>query len=126
MDTGVILSRMATTEDATGHLTVVRDVTFKPDPNSIWQSPLTHNRYPLRWTIDIGNIELKTSGDVPDQEMPVLANKGAIWEGSVSAEATEGGKVINGAVPDGPVKLTPGVGYMELVGYGPNGRAPER
>jgi predicted secreted hydrolase len=121
MDTGAIIASMATIEDASGRLTVARDVTFTPDPSSVWESPATKIQYPLDWKADIGNIELTIKPDVLDQEIPVLANKGAIWEGSVTVQASEDATGANGNTTNGPANITPGVGYQELVGYGAGG-----
>jgi predicted secreted hydrolase len=117
LDTGVTLATMATIEDATGKLTVSRNVVFWSDSNSVWTSPATHIAYPLHWIVDIGNMRLSITPDVQDQEMPVLANKGAIWEGSASVVATENPAVSAANGGNGPETSTHGTGYMELVGY---------
>ena len=117
MDTGEIFSPMATIEDASGNLTVTRNITFTPDPASVWLSPRTGIRYPLNWSVGLPDqgLTLDISPVMDDQEMPVMASGGAIWEGSVKVDAYAG---LPGNVDtNGPVKAIPGVGYQELVGY---------
>jgi hypothetical protein len=48
---------------------------------------------------------LKISPDMLDEEMPVLASGGAIWEGACTVDAQVKGAAV------------PGVAYQELVGY---------
>lgn len=114
--TGKTFQPMATFEDSSGKTTVTRDITFRPDPGSVWTSPRSGIRYPLAWTITFPNqhLQLLIRPDIQDQEMPVLANGGYIWEGPcrVTADTKYGLKPANAAA------AVAGVAYQELVGYG--------
>lgn len=114
--TGKIFKPLATFEDASGKLTVTKNITFTPDPKSDWTSPRSGVTYPLHWTIAFPDqhVSLDIVPDCDDQEMPVLANGGYIWEGSchVTADRQYGMAAVDRSVP--PVD---GVAYQELVGY---------
>ncbi len=110
---GSILGPMATSEDAAGKTRVTRKIEFIP--SGVWESPSTHLRYPLQWTIRFPDWheEVDVHAAVPDQEMPVLANGGAIWEGTVAVRGT-----TTPAAGQTPPSASQGTAYMELVGYG--------
>jgi predicted secreted hydrolase len=111
--TGKYFAPMATIEDASGNLIVTKHVLFTPDHASDWTSTTTGAVYPLDWQIDLpdNDLHLSVAPVMNDQEMPVMAGRGSIWEGSVDVTA-------NG-LAGGAVALSTGKGYMELVGYGP-------
>lgn len=114
--TGKTFQPMATFQDAAGKTTVTKDITFTADPGSTWTSPRSGLRYPLAWTITFPaeHMQLHITPDTDDQEMPVLANGGYIWEGSCGVTANSAyGLATNRTGP--PVA---GVAYEELVGYG--------
>ncbi len=118
--TGRIFMPLATMQDKDGNLRVTKAITFTPDPASKWKSPHSGASYPLNWNIDFPewHLGLSIKPDTADQEMPVLANGGYIWEGSckVTADTTWGLETLR-AVP--PVA---GVAYQELVGYNSAGK----
>ena len=107
---GSIFQPLATIEEKSGHLTVTRNLVFTPDPGSVWESPATHVRYPLKWTVTLpdAGLSLTITTPVKEQEMPVLASGGAIWEGTVDVAAKDS---------HAPPAAIAGKGYMELVGY---------
>jgi predicted secreted hydrolase len=107
LQTGKTFFPCATLEDATGRQMTTHNIVFQYDPTSIWSSPTTGTNYPLNWNVAFPdqNIALTIKPYIPDQEMPVLATGGAIWEGACQVTAEVNGTVV------------PGVAYMELVGY---------
>jgi predicted secreted hydrolase len=109
LKTGKTFFPLATFQDKSGKITVTKNIVFTPDPESVWRSAATAIRYPLNWTVAFPDqgVTLHITPDTEDQEMPVLANGGAIWEGSCTVQATTKDDVN-----------ASGVAYMELVGYG--------
>ena len=106
--TGTPFFPLATIEGKDGKLKVTKNITFETDPASTWTSPSTGTPYPLKWTITLPDLDttLSITPVAQDQEMPVLASGGAIWEGSVKVTATNAkGTAVSG------------IGYQELVGY---------
>jgi len=83
--------------------------TFAPDAvrftgTRFWQSPRTGTRYPIAWTVAVGDLILSIEPYMEDQEQDASATTGAVyWEGAVQALAA--GKRV-------------GAGYLELTGYG--------
>ncbi len=69
-----------------------------------WTSPVTHARYPSRWTLRIPalGLVLEIRPRLADQEMRTSFR---YWEGAVSVAGTAGGRTLSGS------------GYVELTGY---------
>jgi hypothetical protein len=107
MKTGAPFFPCATFEDSSGKQVTTHNIVFQPAPDSTWISKRTGVAYPLDWTVSFPDqrVTLAITPDMLDQEMPVLANGGAIWEGSCSVTANVNGTSV------------PGSAYMELVGY---------
>jgi predicted secreted hydrolase len=107
LKTGKTFFPCATFEDANGRQVTTHDIKFSYASNSEWQSPRTGVAYPLDWTILFPeqNTALHITPRMSDQEMPVLASGGSIWEGACSVSA-----LVKGA-------SVPGIAYQELVGY---------
>lgn len=114
MSDGSIFQPSATIEDKNGKLTVTKNIVFGPVPDSAWTSPKSHVRYPLRWSVTFPdqNLELRIAAVSQDQEMPVIASGGAIWEGSCKVIAYQ---IFGSTSTD--AKAINGKAYMELVGY---------
>jgi predicted secreted hydrolase len=131
--TGKVFFPLATVMDKDGHQFVTKNIVFIPDPKSNWTSPTTGVTYPLRWDVDLPEMQLnlKIAADPIAQEIPILGPGGSIWEGHCSVVAT---KPIPSAKPYTPpfversASMPPlykaiqpgvisGVAYMELVGY---------
>lgn len=73
-------------------------------PGRVWESPRTGIRYPVEWTIAVGDklFELRPLFD--DQELDARHSSGTVyWEGAVTASVE--GRIV-------------GRGYLELTGYG--------
>ncbi|MDR3707110.1 MAG: lipocalin family protein [Capsulimonadaceae bacterium] len=106
--TGRIFFPLATIMDASGQLTVERNLVFTENRATLWTSPRTKITYPLDWTIGMPdqNLTLSITTSVRDQEMAVITGGTAIWEGTCQATAQTSGQAS-----------VPGVAYMELVGY---------
>lgn len=89
---------------------------LEPDPDVLaperhWSSPETGARYPVAWrlTLPAADLVLQVQARVDAQEN-VGPRSGVIyWEGAVRAEGSGG--------------IT-GQGYLEMTGYGPDGRPP--
>lgn len=85
-----------------------RNRVFSPEevrfvPGREWVSPRTGTRYPVSWTLKIGESELAIEPLMDDQEQDARASAGTIyWEGAVRAIAA-------GSLA--------GYGYLELTGY---------
>ena len=80
----------------------------KVTPLSFWTSPHTGARYPVEWRLRIHPLQfdLILAANLKDQEMHTPQSTRVVyWEGSVRAEGTRNGEVIDG------------VGYVELTGY---------
>ena len=107
LKTGKPFFPCATFEDSSGYQVTTHNIQFKTDVSSIWKSPTPGVSYPLKWTVTFPDqhVTLNISPYMSDQEMPVLANGGAIWEGACPVDS-----YVNGV-------SVPGVAYMELVGY---------
>jgi predicted secreted hydrolase len=97
----------ATFEKPDGTQVTTHNIVFSYTPSSEWKSPTTGVTYPLEWTVTFPDQQttLKISPDMLDEEMPVLASGGAIWEGACTVDAQVKGAAV------------PGVAYQELVGY---------
>jgi predicted secreted hydrolase len=84
-----------------------KDFLLQPD-GATWTSPESHATYPIRWKIDIPQlqIELEAATPLASQE---LVSKGTFaptyWEGAISLKGTQGAKPLAG------------VGYLEMTGY---------
>lgn len=87
---------------------------FSLKPGETWQSPASASAYPIAWTIRVPSLDLYLSvrTDLKNQE---LFTKGSIspvyWEGAVTYTGQMRGQPVNG------------VGYLEMTGYGKNGRS---
>lgn len=87
--------------DRQGHIVDDRPV-FTPRRH--WESPRTGIRYPVEWTISIGDKSIVLRPLFDDQELDARASSGTVyWEGAVTASL--GGRIV-------------GRGYLELTGYG--------
>jgi predicted secreted hydrolase len=123
----VMLYRLRTTADEADvtHATVVDadGVARYLDPDAItmipgdtWTSPSSGATYPVRWRLELrppgeAAIELEVHPRVVDQENRDPSVTGpSYYEGAVELRTPDGAPV--------------GVGYMELTGYGPDGRPP--
>jgi predicted secreted hydrolase len=120
LKTGRVFYPLATFMDKSGRQSVTRKIVFRPDPKALWKSPRSGVTYPLGWTVDFPdrNMRLSIRAAVQNQEMPILGPGAGIWEGLCRVDAFQGPAPRPGQVFDGPVQRTPGVAYMELVGYG--------
>ncbi len=122
LKTGRIFYPLATFMDKDGHQSVTKNIVFTPDPKSLWKSPTSGVTYPLGWMVSFPDkgLSLEIKAEVQNQEMPILGPGAGIWEGLCQVEATPAvtplGRPFVSHV--GPVGATPGVAYMELVGYG--------
>ena len=125
--TGKVFFPLATFMDGKGKQAVTKNIIFSPDPHSLWTSPTTGVRYPLRWrlTFPALNRSLLITTPVPAQEMPVFGPGGSIWEGSCDVQASptaliEMGPSLKPMSKEKEAeyfKPVPGTAYMELVGY---------
>ena len=87
-----------------GHTLVHDDVAF--EPIRYWTSTRTGIRYPVEWTLRIGQRRLHLSAMLDDQELDSGPSTGAVyWEGAVR-------------VLEGEAQTETGRGYLELTGYG--------
>jgi len=80
-------------------------------PGRIWKSPHSGAEYPLEWTLQLPNAELRIKPAMDDQEFH--SEQGAkmnYYEGAIRVEGTNLGK---------PVK---GTGYLEITGKNLGGR----
>ncbi|MFA6449503.1 MAG: lipocalin family protein [bacterium] len=79
------------------------------ESHKTWTNPETGTTYPLVWTIRLPeqDITLDISPVVTEQEMLLVKQFGAIWEGNTKVTASVRGKKVSG------------VGYAELTGYAP-------
>jgi predicted secreted hydrolase len=122
LKTGRIFYPLATFMDKAGHQSVTKNIVFTPDPKAYWKSPKSGVTYPLGWTVTFPdkNLQLHITADVQDQEMPILGPGAGIWEGLCHVMATEvqAGPNKPSTADVGASFATPGVAYMELVGYG--------
>lgn len=72
-------------------------------PGRSWRSPRTGARYPVTWTLQLGDSSLQLEPLMDDQELDARGSTGAIyWEGAVRVR--EHGAVV-------------GRGYLEMTGY---------
>jgi predicted secreted hydrolase len=95
--------------DGTPRRLGVDDVTVQPV--GVWTSPHSHAAYPsaFRLTIPAAALELGVFPLLADQELDLTFR---YWEGAVRVEGKSAGKSIQG------------LGYLELTGYGDEGRQP--
>lgn len=103
---GNIIAPVATVYDGTTKK-VSRELSWTA--SSEWTSPKTGITYPQDWKVIIADMDitLDIRPTVPHQEFGMMASLGTIWEGSTVVQADIGGEKVSG------------VGYTELVGYGP-------
>ena len=81
---------------------------FHVEAVEFWTSPATGGRYPVQWTVDVDQMNLKLDvGALIKEHEVVSATSTAIdyWEGPVFVSGSMGGKAIAGN------------GHVELVGY---------
>jgi len=123
LKTGRIFYPLATFMDKDGHQSVTTNIIFTPDAKSLWKSPKSGVTYPLGWTVTFPdknkNLQLHITAEVQNQEMPILGPGAGIWEGLCRVMATPTNTVPYGQ-PNANLSAdfaTPGVAYMELVGY---------
>ena len=77
-------------------------------PVDVWQSPISGAKYPVRWTVDVPNQELRLTIEalLPNQELHPKKTTGfPYWEGAVRTHGEWSGQSITGT------------GYLELTGY---------
>lgn len=86
---------------------------FHVEASGHWTSPKTGITYPSGWklTLPALNIALDIQPLIPDQEMDVTF---VYWEGAVNAKGTWQGAEVGGR------------GYVELTGYGDQGKGYQR
>lgn len=103
---GNVIAPVATVYDGT-EKKVSRELSWTASTE--WTSPYTGITYPQDWkvTIDDLDITLDIRPTIPNQEIAIAESLGAIWEGSTVVSADIAGE------------KAAGVGYTELVGYGP-------
>ena len=79
------------------------------ESHKTWTNPESGSVYPLDWTIRLPeqDIAFEISPVVTEQEMFLMRQYGAIWEGNTRVTATVRGEKVSG------------VGYAELTGYAP-------
>jgi predicted secreted hydrolase len=83
---------------------VVADAPPAFTPHRLWESPRSGIRYPVEWTVTIGDRSYELRPLMDDQELDARRSSGTVyWEGAVVASV------------DGRVA---GRGYLELTGYG--------
>ena len=87
-----------------GHATHLKRADFELQPLEYWTSPKTAAKYPVKWRISVPSmgVTLECTAAVRDQE---LVSKDdtvpTYWEGAVTYSGS-----------------SPGVGYLEMTGYG--------
>ena len=75
-------------------------------PGATWQSPRTGVRYPIRWTVRIGDRRYRVEPLLQDAELDSRSTTGILyWEGPVRLSDPVTGAEL-------------GLGYLELTGYG--------
>jgi predicted secreted hydrolase len=89
--TGTVLRSVATLGD--------RVLPLSAAPLEHWSSP-AGVRYPVRWSLKAGDLDLEVRPLFPDRETAVLGTLKSIWEGPVHAGGSHTGR-----------------GFQELVGY---------
>ncbi len=106
LKTGRVFFPLATFMDKDGKQSVAKKIVFTPDTKAVWKSPKSGVSYPLAWTVSFPekSLRLHITAKVQDQEMPILGPGAGIWEGVCDVTSSAGG--------------SPGIAYMELVGYG--------
>ncbi len=119
LKTGRVFFPLATFMDKDGRQSVTKNIVFTPDPKAYWKSVKSGVSYPLGWTVNFPEkgLQLHLTAAVQNQEMPILGPGAGIWEGLCQVEAVQGPVLAPGETFRGPVKIIPGVAYMELVGY---------
>lgn len=87
------------------HFQSSKEIKLEPQ-NSIWKSPETNKRYPMKWKIASSDLNLDIETRFPEQEfVGTITTGNSYWEGAVKATGFLKGK---------PVKAK---GYLELKGY---------
>lgn len=80
------------------------EVSFTPQ-SDLWKSQSTGRKYPLRWKIQVSDLEIEISPQFNHQEFDARSSTGNIyWEGGVRASGIRSGKKVTGK------------GYLELKG----------
>jgi predicted secreted hydrolase len=96
---------------AAGEATYLEKSDFDVEVLDHWTSPETKARYPSRWRLRAGGVELLVTPLLEDQEnRSRLAGGVFYWEGAVRVEAADGAPL--------------GRGFVELTGYGEGNRPP--
>jgi len=87
-----------------GHATHLKHSDFELLPLEYWMSPKTHTRYPVKWRISVPSlgVALECVAPVPAQEL--------VSQDDISPTYWEGAVTYSGS--------SPGVGYLEMTGYG--------
>jgi predicted secreted hydrolase len=81
---------------------------FRLTPSSLWRSPASGARYPLRWTIEVPSLALRLDATTPLESQELTASTPyapTYWEGTVDYTGTRAGRPIRG------------LGYLEMTGY---------
>ncbi len=81
---------------------------LKAEPLALWECPRTHINYPVRWKIDIADLDLSLTfqATADNQEVPVSGMARSIWEGIGEVSGSIAGKKITG------------IARAEFYGYG--------
>lgn len=103
-------SPMANLIEKDGSVHFTRNISFQEI--NYWKSLKTNTRYPIEWKIAIPpfSLELNVKAVFSNQEMDILGPLQAIWEGACRVSGNE-------KLPDKPINIINGKGFMELVGY---------
>lgn len=93
----------ATLRTAAGAVRTFRPEDVRFEPARTWQSARTGTRYPVAWTVSVGDERYEVRPLMDDQEQDARGTTGTVyWEGAV--ELLRDGRRI-------------GAGYLELTGY---------
>ena len=81
---------------------------FGAKPFYHWESPATLSQYPLRWQIDLPEIEISLTITplADDQELALFGVMRSVWEGACTVKGTKQGRMVSGRA------------RLELHGYG--------
>jgi predicted secreted hydrolase len=93
--------------DASGGVRQLSAGEARVEATGQWQSPRSGTRYPSGWRVETAGLALDLAPRLLDQELDVGPR---YWEGAVTVRGADGGRPVSG------------VGYVELVGYGEDGR----
>ena len=107
-DGGVSPASSGTFVDASGKATYLPADAFRVEVLDQWQSPHSKARYPSRWRLKVGivDLDLTVTPQLADQEMRTPETTGVTyWEGSVAVSGASRGEPLTG------------MGYVELSGY---------